>query len=129
VTWVNDSISTTPESAAAAVRAFADRPLTLLLGGQDRGQDAAPLAAALAGRDVRVVTVPDNGPTLAAALGDVATVHARDLADAVARAAASTPAGGVVLLSPAAPSYGHFRDFEDRGDRFATLAGFARPQT
>ena len=129
VTWVNDSISTTPESAAAAARAFADRPLTLLLGGQDRGQEATPLAAALAGRDVRVVTLPDNGPALAATLGAPIVAHADDLAAAVARAAATTPPGGVVLLSPAAPSYGHFRDFEERGERFAALAGFPRPQT
>jgi UDP-N-acetylmuramoylalanine--D-glutamate ligase len=129
LTWVNDSISTTPESAAAAVRAFADRPVTLLLGGQDRGQAVAPLTAALAGRDVRVVTLPDNGPALAAALGVVDVAHADELAAAVAEARAVTPTGGVVLLSPAAPSYGHFRDFEERGDRFAALAGFARAQT
>ncbi len=126
VTWVNDSISTTPESAAAALASFADRPLTLLLGGQDRGQDVAPLRAAMADLDVRVVTLPDNGPALAAALGDAAVAHAADLDAAVARAAALTPAGGVVLLSPAAPSYGRFRDFEARGDRFAALAGFPR---
>lgn len=129
LTWVNDSISTTPESAAAAVRAFADRPLTLLLGGHDRGQDPAPLAAAVAGRDLRVVTLPDNGPALAAALTATAVAPARDLAAAVAEAKAITPAAGVVLLSPAAPSYGRFRDFEERGDRFAELAGFARAQT
>jgi UDP-N-acetylmuramoylalanine--D-glutamate ligase len=129
LTWVNDSISTTPESAAAALGAFADRPLTLLLGGHDRGQDPAALAAAVAGRDLRVVTLPDNGPALAAALAGTAVAHAADLAAAVAEAKAITPAGGVVLLSPAAPSYGRFRDFEERGDRFAELAGFARAQT
>ncbi len=126
VLWVNDSISTTPESAAAAVAAFSGQPLTLLLGGQDRGQDPAPLAAALAGRAAHVITLPDNGPELARPLG-LPTSAADDLAAAVGRARALTPAGGVVLLSPAAPSYGHFRDFEERGDRFAMLAGFPRP--
>jgi len=129
VTWVNDSISTTPESAAAAVGAFADRPVTLLLGGHDRGQDPGPLVTALAGCDLRVVTLPDNGPALAAALTETPVAHADDLAAAVVEARAITPAGGVVLLSPAAPSYGRFRDFEERGDRFAELAGFARAQT
>ncbi|MFP4361624.1 MAG: UDP-N-acetylmuramoyl-L-alanine--D-glutamate ligase [Alphaproteobacteria bacterium] len=129
VTWVNDSISTTPESAAAAVRAFADRPLTLLLGGQDRGQDPAPLADALRGRNARIVALPDNGPALAAGLAVTDSRHAFDLDAAVALARAITPTGGVVLLSPAAPSYGRFRNFEERGERFAALAGFTRAQT
>ena len=37
-------------------------------------------------------------------------------------------AAGVVLLSPAAPSYDHYRDFEERGERFQALAGWRRPQ-
>ena len=41
LTWVDDSISTTPESALAALASFPGRPLVLLGGGQDRGQDYA----------------------------------------------------------------------------------------
>ena len=40
---------------------------------------------------------------------------ARSMAEAVALARQATPAGGVVLLSPAAPSYGYYRDFAERG--------------
>ncbi|TVQ36850.1 MAG: UDP-N-acetylmuramoyl-L-alanine--D-glutamate ligase [Geminicoccaceae bacterium] len=131
VTWVDDSISTTPESAAAALAAFAGRPVTLVLGGQDRGQDVTPLATAIRGRDVRILTLPDNGPAMAAALTrtvpDLAVVPCADLVAAITAAAALTPSGGVVLLSPAAPSYGHFRNFEERGERFATLARRAPP--
>ncbi|MFW5832922.1 MAG: UDP-N-acetylmuramoyl-L-alanine--D-glutamate ligase [Pseudomonadota bacterium] len=131
ITWVDDSISTTPESAAAALAAFPDRPVTLLLGGQDRGQDTAPLAATLPGRDVRIITLPDNGPAMGKALRarvpDLAVADAVDLEDAAGRARHLTPPGGVVLLSPAAPSYGHFRNFEQRGEAFAALAGGQRP--
>ena len=126
VLWVNDSISTTPESAAAAVRAFPGRALTLILGGHDRGQDPAPLAAALTGRDVRLVTLPANGPALAGGLGAAPVTHAPDLEAAVAAAAALTPPGGVVILSPAAPSFGQFRDFEERGEHFRRHAAVAR---
>jgi UDP-N-acetylmuramoylalanine--D-glutamate ligase len=123
--WVDDSISTIPEAAVAALRAFPDQPVTLLAGGYDRAQDHAPLVDEVARRDdVAVVVLPDTGDRLAAELA--ARGHeartARDLADAVAIADASTPDGGVVLLSPAAPSYGHFTSFEERGDRFAALA-------
>jgi len=38
-----------------------------------------------------------------------------------------TPPGGVVLLSPAAPSYGHYRDYIERGLDFAAKAGLRRP--
>jgi UDP-N-acetylmuramoylalanine--D-glutamate ligase len=43
--------------------------------------------------------------------------------DAVARARQMTSAGGVVLLSPAAPSYGYYRDFAERGRDFAAKVG------
>ena len=46
---------------------------------------------------------------------------AQDLEQAVALAREATPAGGVVLLSPGAPSFPHFRDFQHRGERFAAF--------
>jgi UDP-N-acetylmuramoylalanine--D-glutamate ligase len=133
VTWVDDSISTTPESAIAALASFPGRPLVLLAGGQERDQDFSELAAALARRAedaaaaATLIAIPTTGPRLVdAALGaglPSALAHnAKDLADAVTRAAALARAGGVVLLSPAAPSFDGFRDFEERGERFRELA-------
>ncbi len=46
--WVNDSISTTPESTLAALASFPDRQVVLIGGGQDRGQDYSELGRALA---------------------------------------------------------------------------------
>ena len=43
----------------------------------------------------------------------------RDLDDAVAAGFEWAKPEGVVLLSPAAPSFGHFRDYRDRGEAFA----------
>src|SRR5262249_36988909 len=46
VAYVNDSAATTPEAAAAALAAFAGRPIVAISGGSDKGLDLAPLAAA-----------------------------------------------------------------------------------
>jgi len=129
VEWIDDSISTTPESAIAAVAALADRPLVLIGGGFDRGQDYRELAAILATRDVVIIGLPATGTRLVRQARDagIATHHlleADDLDRAVALARERAKRGGSVLLSPGAPSFGQFSSFEHRGMRFAELAGF-----
>lgn len=132
VLWVDDSISTTPQSAQAAVAAFAGRPVTLLLGGFERGLDYRQLARYAVERPVEtVITLPDNGARIAEAVRQARgarsapkLIEADDLQQAVSLAAASTQAGGVVLLSPAAPSFGRFRDYRERGEEFAKAVGF-----
>jgi len=124
VVWVDDSISTTPESAMAALASFPGAELVLIAGGQDRGQDYAQLARELAARDAALVGIPTTGARIAAAArsaGAGTVVECADLEEAVDAARAVAPAGAVVLLSPAAPSFDHFRDFEERGERFAAL--------
>ena len=127
VSWVDDSISTTPESALAALASYPAADIVLLAGGQDRGQDHSALAAELARRGARVIGIPTTGPALAAAArsAGLPTSSAREasgLEEAVALAASLATPGTVVLLSPAAPSYDNYRDFEERGERFAALA-------
>jgi UDP-N-acetylmuramoylalanine--D-glutamate ligase len=131
VTFVNDSIATIPESTIAALDALEGRPVVLIAGGFDRGQDYGALVRRLLPERgvVAVVTLPPSGDRLGAELGAVAgappAVAARDLADAVRLARQLSRPGTVVLLSPAAPSYGAFRDFEERGDAFRALVAGA----
>jgi UDP-N-acetylmuramoylalanine-D-glutamate ligase len=128
-TFVDDSIATVPEATLAALATWRPRgPVTLLLGGEDRGQDLTALVAALADPDVRAALLPPFGTRLADAVRAAAVpghaeriVAVADLAAAVAWADVVTPAGGAVLLSPAAPSFGAFRDFVHRGETFAAL--------
>ena len=127
VLWVDDSISTTPESTLAALAAYPDREAILLAGGQDRGQDYADLGRALAERGATVLGMPTTGERIVAAaraagLAEGRAIIAHDLADAVGRARDLASPGSAVLLSPAAPSYDHFLDFEERGQRFRELA-------
>ena len=126
VLWIDDSISTTPESALAAVGAFPERAVVLIGGGYDRGQDYAALGAELARRDARVIGLPTTGARLVAAARAAGVAGARateaaGLDEAVAAAAAAAGAGAVVLLSPAAPSFGAYADFEARGRHFRAL--------
>lgn len=105
-----------------AIEAYEGRPLTVLVGGTDRGLDYTPLRDFLASRELTVIGLPDSGPRILAELAGlpkVRTVASEDLFDAVRLSRELTPAGGVVLLSPAAPSYGRFRNFEHRSEAFA----------
>ncbi|MCW3006381.1 MAG: UDP-N-acetylmuramoylalanine/D-glutamate ligase [Solirubrobacterales bacterium] len=130
VAFVDDSISTTPESAVAALQALPDQPIALLVGGDDRRrQDFGPLAEAVAahGHVHGVIGLPDNGrralDAIVARCGtEVPTRMAADLDEAVALAREILGDTGTVLLSPAAPSYGRFKDFIERGEAFKTAA-------
>jgi UDP-N-acetylmuramoyl-L-alanine---L-glutamate ligase len=130
VTFVDDSLSTNVLPTVAAVEAFGGRRVALVVGGQDRGIDYAPLASALRQRQAPtyVLTLPDSGPRISAAIqaadgepgtGLAGVTDCPDLEAAVTAGFGWARPDGVVLLSPAAPSFGHFRDYRDRGDAFA----------
>lgn len=126
IRWINDSISTAPEAACAALEAFHTDGRTLIVGGQDRGYDYHPLADALQRSQVsEVIVLPDSGAALAACMqvqGSRQTIHvAGNLATAVRVAASVTPQGQLCLFSPAAPSYHLWTGFEARGAEFRAL--------
>jgi UDP-N-acetylmuramoyl-L-alanine---L-glutamate ligase len=130
VEFVDDGLSTNVLPARAALQAFAERPVALLVGGHDRGLDYAPLGRAIARRTAPtlVVTMPDNGPRIGQAVRDasggrVEVIDAPSLDAAVEAAVEWVHAGGVVLLSPAAPSFGRFGDYRERSAAFAKAAG------
>ncbi|MCZ7423877.1 MULTISPECIES: UDP-N-acetylmuramoyl-L-alanine--D-glutamate ligase [unclassified Micromonospora] len=122
LTFVDDTLATSPYAAIHAIDAYDGRPLTVIVGGNDRGVDYTPLREHLAERELTVIGIPDSGPRIIGALDGLPKVRTElvdDLAEAVQLARQVTPAGGVVLLSPAAPSYGRFRNFEHRSEVFA----------
>jgi UDP-N-acetylmuramoylalanine--D-glutamate ligase len=126
VDFVDDSLSTNVLPTMAAVDAFAGRRVALLVGGFDRGIDYTPLARHLDARadPTLVLTLPDSGPRIAeafAAAGVGAHVEVVDgvgVPEATATGFAWAAPGGVVLLSPAAPSFGRYRDYRDRAEAF-----------
>ena len=123
-TWINDSISTTPYATLAALEATA-RPVVLIVGGLERGADWSLLADLCRQKPLAgVVGLPDNGAAICrrlTAMQAVDSAHAMvapDMPHAVARARDLCRGEGSVLLSPGAPSFPHFRDFEQRGQAF-----------
>lgn len=126
--FVDDGLATTPEACINALSAFADQPVALILGGEDRQQDYAWLAEQLEAFDtVRAIcTLADNGETIVEALQTgrhrSVTHYFGEVEAAVRAAAAALPAGGVVLLSPAAPRGKAYRSFVDRGAAFLNAA-------
>ena len=144
VTFVDDSLSTNVLPTLAALDSFPGRRIALIVGGHDRGIDYAPLAVGIVARPAPtyVVTLPDSGPRIRAEIDQVALDQAAldqaarnqapdqaplfagvtdrsDLESAVTAAYRWAKPDGVVLLSPAAPSFGQFRDYRDRGEAFA----------
>jgi UDP-N-acetylmuramoylalanine--D-glutamate ligase len=130
VTFVDDSLSTNVLPTLAALDSFPGQRVALIVGGQDRGIDYTALAEGVTRRvePTYVLTLPDSGRRITAAFtatvstadpGFTGIADCADLDEAVTRAFAWARPDGVVLLSPAAPSFGHFRDYRDRGDHFA----------
>jgi UDP-N-acetylmuramoylalanine--D-glutamate ligase len=131
MTWVNDSISTTPHATLAALDVFRDRKVAVLVGGHDRGLDWSAFASGVEARPPHaVVCMAQNGPPIHALLAPLAIgggfqlLHAADLGEAVAQGRDSLAGEGVLLLSPGAPSFGAYRDYTERGRHFAALGGF-----
>jgi UDP-N-acetylmuramoylalanine--D-glutamate ligase len=117
VRYVNDSKATNVAAALRALAAYADEPVHLILGGSRKGEDFAPLAAAI-GSNVRSVHL--IGETAAELASAIPRAHDdRDLVTALAHIQAQP--GDVVLLSPACASYDQYRDFEERGEEFRRL--------
>jgi UDP-N-acetylmuramoylalanine--D-glutamate ligase len=117
VLYVNDSKATNVAAALKALAAYEHEPVHLILGGSRKGEDFAPLAAAL-GPNVRSVhLIGETAEELASAIPQAE--RDGDLASALD--AIEARPGDVVLLSPACASYDQFRDFEARGEEFRRL--------
>lgn len=120
VRFVDDSKATNVHAALHAVRG--KRDVVLIAGGMAKGVDLSPLRAAtpsLAG----VVAIGESAREVAAVFeGRVPVRMAGSIEEATRLAYAMAPEGGTVLLAPACASWDMFRDYTERGDRFAAAA-------
>jgi len=118
VEFVNDSKATNTGSLEVALASF-DRPVVLIAGGRDKGQDFRPLAERVRRAVSHLVLIGEGAPRIHAAWPEVRTTFAGSLAEAVDRAFEEARAShDPVLFSPGCASFDMFHDFEDRGRRF-----------
>ncbi|MCH7641019.1 UDP-N-acetylmuramoyl-L-alanine--D-glutamate ligase [Patescibacteria group bacterium] len=126
VTFVDDSISTIPESSIAAMQTYRERPTTVIIGGFDRGLDYSKLAKYISkSRSVKnVLLVGETSDRIGKILksekfrGKIYRMRRALMPDVVKTAFANTPKAGAVLLSPAAASFDMFEDYKERGILF-----------
>jgi UDP-N-acetylmuramoylalanine--D-glutamate ligase len=123
VLWIDDSKATNIASTRVAVRGMT-RPTVLLLGGNHKGEPYTELLPDLAGRVKTVIAYGEAAPLIAADLEGRAPVERVDgpFEAVVDRARRIARPGDAVLLSPACSSFDMFRNYEERGERFAQLA-------
>jgi UDP-N-acetylmuramoylalanine--D-glutamate ligase len=123
VLWVNDSKATNVAAARSAIESIS-RPLVLLLGGKDKGEDFRELGAAFGKKVRHVVAYGAAGERIADALAGAAplTRVGESFHQVLAEARSRAEPGDVVLLSPACSSFDMFENYERRGETFARLA-------
>lgn len=120
--FIDDSIATIPEAAISAVESM-NNVQTIILGGLDRGIDYSGLAQYLDTRnDINIILMSDSGKKIYDKLDKKNTnkniTYVDSLEEAVKYAYIYTKDNMVCLLSPAAASYGVFKNFEERGEKF-----------
>lgn len=124
VKYFDDSFSTTPETAIAAIEAF-DEPKILILGGSSKNSDFSELGQILADSDSikAIIGIGTEWPRIREELriksGKTRVYeNCKNMQDVVQKAAEIGGIGDVVLLSPACASFDMFESYKDRGEQF-----------
>ena len=120
VEWLDDSKGTNVGATVAALKGLA-RKTVLILGGEGKGQNFAPLAPVIRERAKHVLLIGRDAALIEKAVvaSGVPVERIASMEKAVARAARVAAPGDAVLLSPACASFDMFRDYEHRGEVFA----------
>ncbi len=132
ITWINDSIATSPERAIAGLRSFpaGEQTLILLAGGKDKNLPWDTFAAESLARVSFLIGFGHSGSMIVNAVKERARFGQQPipgyavvqrLDEAVELAARMAPSNSVVLLSPGGTSFDAYRNFEERGEHFRRL--------
>ena len=123
VAYYNDSKGTNPDAAIKGIQAM-NRPTVLIGGGYDKDSEYEELIQAFDGKVKLLVLVGATKEKIAEAaerVGFVSYVMADSFEEAVEKCIEAAEPGDAVLLSPACASWGMFKNYEERGDKFKEL--------
>ena len=123
VDYYNDSIATIPEATIESVKAL-ENVNTLIVGGNDRGVNQENLIEFLKESKIEnIICLPKTGEYIFDGLegSSKKTVKVENMEEAVSVVKRVTKKNTICLLSPAASSYGYFKNFKERGNMFKEL--------
>jgi UDP-N-acetylmuramoylalanine--D-glutamate ligase len=125
--YVDDGLATSALPVVAALEVFAHDPVALIAGGFDRGVDYAPVAEAIATRQPPTVLIVMGkagsriGDEVARRSPEILQIAVTSMHEAVSEARHALGTGGVVLLSPGAPSFDAYKNWEERSEVFTAI--------
>lgn len=128
VAYYNDSKGTNPDAAIKGIQAM-NRPTVLIGGGYDKDSEYEEWIQAFDGKVKLLVLVGATKEKIAEAaerVGFVSYVMADSFEEAVEKCIEAAEPGDAVLLSPACASWGMFKNYEERGDKFKELVNCLR---
>lgn len=124
VKYYDDSFSTTPETAIAAIEAF-EAPEILILGGSSKQSDFTEFGEVISKAEniKAIIGIGEEWEKIKSQISNLKSQiliveDAKDMKTVVQAAAKIATAGDVVLLTPACASFDMFKDYKDRGDQF-----------
>jgi len=121
ITFYNDSIATIPESTINSIEAL-EKVNTLIIGGMDRGVNFDKFIEYLNNSKIEnLICMPTTGHIIGKKITNLKVYMVEDLKEAVLTAKKVTKKETICLLSPAAASYGFFKNFKEKGEMYKKL--------
>ena len=118
--WVNDSKATNLDATVQAVKGYDDKFIHLILGGNDKGADLAPLFEIMEGKELHLYTIGANSEKLALLSKEynINFTSCETLENAIKTIWSKRTQKDIALLSPAAASFDQFNSYKHRGEEF-----------